>query len=181
MRSSLRPLGAALLFGLCGCGLETLDFFGDAATGPEAATDAAATDAAADAAGDATARDGGGDGAPSSNPGKITCGALECAASGEFCCVTIADGGVAYSCASSGGACSSGIERRCDERADCTNGDVCCYEDVGGGLRADCRGDCNGRYQGCKATSECVSGSCTERSCAGFTVGACGPIPPLCP
>jgi hypothetical protein len=132
------------------------------------------------------------DGGAPSDPQTVKCGTAECTISTQFCCQQ-PDGGA--SCQTSGGACSAlgGAKQECNEAADCPHTDagqqVCCFDVTEKGLESSCRADCNGgggtRFQACRTTTECKSGSCAVHACngdAGFsTVETCNPIPGICP
>jgi hypothetical protein len=112
--------------------------------------------------------DGGGSG---SNPGKITCGAAQCNATDQTCCDPIGDAAPYCRDAGTPGFCQ-GVTYRCDEKADCADGGICCY-DFGGGVDTQCRAACNfGRVQACKTSAECTEGDagCRQYTCFGGLV-----------
>lgn len=124
-----------------------------------------------------------------SNPGKITCGNVECDAGGGNgggggqCCVR-QEGPV---CQNRGGGQGQGngcdgdddIRIRCDEPKDCPS--------IGGGQN-EVQGSCCLRQDGqecglpfnciqvCKTTADCVNdaGTCAEKTCRGRKVMVCG-------
>lgn len=102
---------------------------------------------------------------PPSNPGLISCGKTECVAGKEECCPT----GLDPTCQTS---CNYGAWR-CDERADCTAGEMCCgFAGSSGGPRAVCSTtacETQQYYAGgdvgpkpaehlCKTSEECAAG-----------------------
>ena len=104
-----------------------------------------------------------------SNPGKISCGAATavCDAGTENCCWPDYDAG-AGKCAPTD-TCQNGpggdvYSVRCDERADCETGNLCCL----GFGETICTDDCgNGQgIQVCKTNAECVND-------AGCALGTC--------
>jgi hypothetical protein len=133
------------------------------------------------------------EGGVAADPGKVACGASSCDITTSFCCA-VPDGG--SSCQTSGGACSAlgGARQECNEAADCPAVDggkqVCCFDLNDGSLLAtSCRLDCNGgggqRFQACRTTTECLSGTCEVRACnagaGAASIESCKPIPDLCP
>ncbi len=115
------------------------------------------------------------DGALADGAGHIVCGASDCIEATQFCCVQ-ADGGAA--CQQSGAACPGGARRSCEKAADCTGGEVCCFDFSTAPASASCRGDCNGgggtRVQACATQAECVTGTCATHSCtAGGSIESC--------
>jgi hypothetical protein len=117
--------------------------------------------------GDGGGNDGGADGG--STPNKIACGAAECTSPAQVCCRSFQDAG----CINAADNCT-GLKVECDEKADCTGGNVCCYGAFGA---HSCDTDCNGfgNFQICKTSTECAdAGTCKEWSCPGnFKVQAC--------
>lgn len=161
-------------------------------TGADSTADSTVNvDAAADAVADAN--DGGGgdaatdgpvDGGVISAPGNVSCGAASCVIPAS-CCAQPADGGL--SC-QNGGGCAGGLQRECDEAADCPGAQVCCYENTANGLTSSCHADCGGgggtRTQACRLASECLSGTCAVHACSDggtASVETCAPISGLCP
>src|SRR5262245_2749882 len=84
------------------------------------------TSPSGDAAADAPVpKDGGG----LSNPGKVTCGSVECNSPAEVCCGTFSlggDGGKSVACTTPNGC--TGTAGACDEAADCPASNICCLE-----------------------------------------------------
>jgi hypothetical protein len=209
---ALAPLGLGLVLSVYACGSSDSANFtgaddggvadgttGDAlASGDGGAGDGAATStdgAAGDgsATGDANGLDAGPgvdaaidgaipDGGVAPAPHKIACGAIECTLPAT-CCLQPDGGGTC------GGGCGTGVQRECDEAADCPQAptrQVCCYEITPAGLTASCHGDCGGgggnRVQACRVVGECLSGSCAVHSCVdGGSVETCNPVPNICP
>lgn len=129
--------------------------------------------------GSTTSDTGGGnnDGGTSvSNPGKVTCGTTECDITGQSCCDPIGDAAPYCRDAGVGPGFCQGATYRCDEKADCADGGICCY-DFGGGVDTQCRASCNlGRVQACKTSAECVEGDagCRQYTCfGGLVVHSC--------
>lgn len=200
------PLGLALVAAVVHCGSsDGGDIPGAEDGGNESGTsgDSSSTDGSTSTSPDGSAdsgtrSDAGGEAGPipeggaPADPGKVACGATSCDVGTAFCCA-LPDGG--GSCQTSGGACAAlgGAKQECNEAADCPAVDagpqVCCYEVDLGRLTTSCHLNCNGgggnRYQACRSTTECLSGSCAVRSCNGdagtATVESCKPIPGVCP
>ncbi len=145
-----------------------------------AATDGAATDASGDAARDAS-RDGGVDGG-GSNPGHVACGSMTCdLGAGQACCDTVSMDASTHACGSLANLsfCMMGATQACDEKADCTNGNLCCILFNQNGIEARCLPTCitgAERYQACKTSAECENlGTCSVYSgcTAGESVQTC--------
>jgi hypothetical protein len=93
---------------------------------------------------------------------------LECTTPAQVCCATgIGDGG----CQPAASDCN-GAKLACDEKADCTGGDVCCGK-VGiggaGSINTECKATCGGglgALQLCKTNAECgAAGTCYANLC----------------
>lgn len=123
---------------------------------------------------------GGGPGTPT--PDQISCGATTCNSTTDVCCI---DRNQAQTCITKGTTCDQGIAQGCDDKADCTGGDVCCGAQGAAGPAIECKPTC-GSIQGfplpqlCKTDSECGGGvPCVTTACSGRTIQTCGPINPL--
>ncbi len=141
--------------------------------------------------------DGGGSSSgntPTSNPGKLTCGAVECDAgalvNAPVCCVR--DGGAAPVCTRANQCDDNGdLALACDEPADCVGGignqpRPCCLRlprnggpgPGGGRPRSECsigNGCGDNGIRLCKSTADCGdAGACTEKKCGPFTGFVCG-------
>lgn len=122
------------------------------------------------------------DGGVAPAPHKIACGSTECTLPAT-CCIQPDGGGTC------GGGCGTGVQRECDEAADCPQAptrQVCCYEITPAGLTASCHGDCAGgggnRVQACRVVGECLTGNCAVHSCVdGGSVETCNAVPNICP
>ena len=69
----------------------------------------------------------------------------------------------------------------CDEKADCTGGQLCCQNNLNTQCKADCGGGA-GAIQRCKTGAECKDGTCYVNMCPGAGGGmtiveACSKIP----
>lgn len=186
LRLGLMVIPGVLSLALVHCGSDaTPDVLADGPDAADASSDGGAqgTDggSTADAPGDAPLPAIPGGGAPP-DPGKVSCGTATCNVPGEFCCLRPDGGG---SCETSGGDCDAlgGVRQRCNEKTDCPQSEVCCYEfDLDGGVSTACHLDCNGgsgrRVQACRTLSECSTGSCAVRTCdGGVSVESCGACP----
>lgn len=132
-------------------------------------------DATASSSGSSGGTDGGGSSSSGSNPGKVTCGALECdaginAGNGDpQCCYGPADAG-GPTCVDNAAACQGGAHRlRCDEPADCPPRERCCIDTSGGGgATASCSNDCDpdDELDLCKDNAQCGDGgTCRQVTC----------------
>jgi hypothetical protein len=183
--SGLVAWGLAGAIAGCGGGDATIPP-GEDASSPEGSTPSPSTPGTdSGAPGDAAqpGSDGGGgdagasdSSATTSNPNKISCGAAECNVQNQLCCRSLLiDGGSSLACIDSNNGNCAGSELECDEKADCTGGDICCTNQGGFGSRCD--NGCSGQnVQLCKTNAECPGdgGACKSFTCAGGrTVQAC--------
>jgi hypothetical protein len=120
----------------------------------------------ADGGTDALVRDGG------SNPGQIDCASTTCTAGQQICCVIPPDGGSITPDAGLTRVCSTpqmcqGPEVRCDEKADCPMGEICCFNSNNGSasLSTRCGQTCGTATQVCKTDQECGGGTCGTYNC----------------
>jgi len=129
---------------------------------------------------------GGGDGGgQTSSPDKIPCGnGMQCTTPAEVCCVTGTGLGSADAgCQAAASPCAGG-SLKCDEKADCTGGDICCAGFGGGTGGSECKTACSMmQAQLCKTNAECTGGVCYANKCptgpggATAVVDACSKIP----
>jgi hypothetical protein len=116
------------------------------------------------------------------NPGVVTCGETTCAVPSHECCA----GGASETCVTLGGTCSSGNVRACDEKSDCSGGDICCLLAPSATVSTmTCQPGPTcptglASAQLCKTDTECVGGSCHLWNCAGNTTEACQAPNPIC-
>lgn len=117
-------------------------------------------------------------GALNSNPKKISCKAAECTTDGEgsgYCCWP--EGNAANgTCAADGAGCGdafNGYNIACDEKADCIDGNICCWGDgqtvcVDSCANAGTPGDNPGqpKMQLCKTDAECGAEKCGTKTCS---------------
>ena len=122
-----------------------------------------------------------------STPDKIRCGADLCDAVNGYCCSDIQSSsnfsGATFDTCS---ATFCPFRRECDETADCTSGEVCCYSVVASPpavLASSCvpSGECayDGAWVACGSQADCSNAGappCMAQQCAGATLQACGPI-----
>jgi hypothetical protein len=107
-----------------------------------------------------------------SAPGQVECGDSSCDLATSFCCVLDpAD----LKCVANEGACD-GNRGRCDESADCTNGQMCCSTFSAGKFATVCDTSCM-LTQSCRTDAECGGKKCVKQRCTGFVTHLCGPIP----
>jgi hypothetical protein len=118
-----------------------------------------------------------------SNPGKISCGDVECdAGAGGVCCLY--DGGATTSCGRflcpGTGDPGKTLAESCDETADCPTEEggrqpQCCLDRFG----TVCNNRCD--VQLCKTDAECGdAGPCNPKTCRGVALHVCG-VPDGCP
>lgn len=113
-------------------------------------------------------------GALNSNPKKVSCKPAECSTDGaepKFCCWAggnAADG----TCVAEGADCN-GYNIACDEKADCIDGNVCCWGDgqtvcVDSCANAGTPGDnpAQPQMQLCKTDAECGAEKCGIKTCS---------------
>src|ERR1700722_10600638 len=98
------------------------------------------------------------------DPGVVECGGSACAVPASFCCASSGDANVASEmCVAAGGACS-GLEEKCNEKADCPGSEVCCLVATSlaqQGISISCQPVCTGglfSIQVCKSDTECPGG-----------------------
>ncbi|MBI5478099.1 MAG: hypothetical protein HY906_04545 [Deltaproteobacteria bacterium] len=123
-----------------------------------------------------------GDGGLPPDPGLLGCGSEACTTATQLCC--IADNGT-VGCVPDSAHCA-GLERACDEAADCAGGDRCCVPmtaRVFPAYRTQCAPDCSTShgffFQVCKTSSECPTGvDCLMQRCDAGTVQTCGLLDP---
>ncbi|MGZ3420567.1 MAG: hypothetical protein ACXWUG_07630 [Polyangiales bacterium] len=148
-----------------------------------------AVDAPADAP-DETATDSGVDTAPTdtgstglvSTPGQTSCShsgtAKLCTSSSDYCCGTYDLFSLSWKWDCSG-SCIAGRDYKCDEKADCGSGKICCAKVslIGSTIQgSDCRSSCGSDPQLCMTTTECAGGkTCTPQKAPDSpqTIGVC--------
>ncbi len=116
----------------------------------------------------------------STNPNQVYCGdtAGQLCAAGDVCCGAWS-GSWSYACSSS--SCGLGQNSfTCNEKADCSGGNVCCatYAPLSSNLNgSSCRSSCRSwQVQLCMTDAECGSGTCSFGSVQGAsnqTIGVC--------
>lgn len=200
---SLLGLGA---IGAIACGDD--DSTGGVAPAPDAAggTDGTAATSSSGTSGDPGSSSSSGgttDGGTSSSsssgdlppsPGQLACGATTCDAGGgggpgpNVCCQSATDANTkcarAFQCDNTGS--NGALRLLCDDKADCEDGEVCCYVKDGNGgppsFSTTCRNQCRGpgpngkpRPHLCKTSAECGdAGACNAKTCDGFKLRVCG-------
>lgn len=115
-------------------------------------------------------------GVDSSNPGRVTSGAMECDLdAGQVCCLGTTEGGRACT----DGNCSGPI-MRCDETEDCPSKMVCCASFFFNGVGTDCWSFCPGlgsnppTARACRRNEECDGATCASFPCQGVPISTCG-------
>ena len=126
--------------------------------------------------------DGEGSGGLTSDPGRVSYGAVTCpAGAGAGCCLPLIGDPLsidAGTCVNSQHACGSPLGTfECDEAADCPVGTVCCYQWGSGAfiVHSRCVTSCPaGEVQACRTNAECVaSGACKLRTCGSVDLATC--------
>jgi hypothetical protein len=116
------------------------------------------------------------------NPGVVTCGGATCAVPSHECCA----GSTGDTCVTMGGTCSSGSVQTCDEKSDCTGGNICCLLAISATVSTTtCQPGPTcpsglASAQVCKTDAECAGGSCSLWNCAGNAAEACQAPNPIC-
>jgi len=102
--------------------------------------------------------------------GTIPCGSTSCAVPSLACCT----GGVPASCAPEAECLGSNIQT-CLGKADCPAGNICCVDVISSasiitvcqtGTTCPINGGTSAS-QGCRSTTECVTGTCSQYDCMG--------------
>jgi hypothetical protein len=182
-------VGGGVLGALEGCGSDdddTARASPDGSTGDESSSGSSGTSGGSSgsfgtsggAGQDASSSSGRGGNLPASNPGKLTCGTVECDAgegpNASVCCVRQAG----PACAREDDCNAGELRVHCDEPADCTfgGGTQCCFRRGGRDPRTECARDCgrNG-VRICKKDEDCGdSGACSKKKCGDFELRVCG-------
>jgi hypothetical protein len=103
------------------------------------------------------------------------CNNAECAVPANECCNT---GTNTEACLPAGMACS-GNKISCDEKADCTGGQVCCLDvtnELTDAFTISCLATCGtgiGKAQICTTNAECSGGACSVYNCENNLTEAC--------
>jgi hypothetical protein len=121
------------------------------------------TDGQADRAIDAGDAPSAADGPQGPSPGVINCAGTACAIGSSVCC-TCANCFPPFptSCFPSFPGCVTGVPVHCDDRTDCSAGQVCCGSlSTGTFTGSACKASCAaGDVQLCAVNAECAKGSC---------------------
>jgi hypothetical protein len=115
---------------------------------------------------------------PQSTPGSVACGRTPCAIASSECCFSAPatpGGPPTTTCQPSTETCTT-YAISCDEKADCPNGEYCCFGlGDAGEHRASCSRTCV-TLQSCRTNEECLGGKpCKQQTCFGQRVWVCAP------
>ena len=99
--------------------------------------------------------------------GVIRCGATNCDASYQTCCVSTSGA----TCLPAGVPCGGGLTLSCSSASSCSAGEVCCAsQSLSGGFSADCQSACTSGIQMCATRAECPLGQRCRRVPSGYGI-----------